>query len=189
MNQSRAVPELTSAEVTQFWQRVDCGARDACWPWNGPRSGDYGFTKVRGQVHRAHRIALSLSIRDELTGFVACHSCDNPPCCNPAHLWKGTNRENILDRVRKGRTKGIAAVPGEGHPIAKLTVAAVVAIRGEVSRSVGSFAKEYGVTRRTIRDARCGLTWSHVDARHPRYLSLPTQSAPGLETPGDGGRG
>jgi hypothetical protein len=79
------------------------GGDDACWPWNGARDKDgYGLIQVKGNVRRVSRLLLG-----DLDGDLqACHRCDNPPCCNPAHLFVGSNAENHADMVQKGRWRG-----------------------------------------------------------------------------------
>lgn len=88
-----------------FWDRVDRSAGpEACWSWLGRHlKAGYGRLVLLGKHEGAHRIAYSLihgPIQDEL--FI-CHRCDNPPCCNPAHLFEGTHADNMADRRQKGR--------------------------------------------------------------------------------------
>jgi hypothetical protein len=95
----------------RFWPKVDqSGGPDACWPYTGVRNhrgyGQFTVGRVEGQKP-ASRIALELTLGRQLEpGELACHTCDNPPCCNPAHLWLGTNSENMIDAGRKGRIFG-----------------------------------------------------------------------------------
>jgi hypothetical protein len=88
-------------------------------------------------------------------GMHVCHHCDNPPCCNPAHLFLGTNTDNIKDRVAKGRS---------GHTNAKLTPERAHDIRRRYAAG-GIFqrelAAEYGVTRSCVQHVIHGNSWRH----------------------------
>lgn len=87
--------------ATRFWPKVDKSAGpDGCWLWRGARSSSgYGtFNLGGGRYTYAHRFVMG-----DPDGHV-CHRCDNPRCCNPAHLFVGTNSDNIADRVAKGRS-------------------------------------------------------------------------------------
>jgi hypothetical protein len=87
------------------------------------------------------------------------HTCDTPACVNPAHLFLGTNADNMRDMVSKDRAN---VKRGEANPLAKLTVAAVQEIRATkiVRGSISSLAREYGVSRRAISFALRGESWA-----------------------------
>ena len=92
----------------RLWGRVDRSAGpDGCWPWLGclNRTGYGQIADEEGALQLTHRVALSLSLGRPLTAF-ALHHCDNPPCCNPAHLYEGTQADNIRDMVARGRARG-----------------------------------------------------------------------------------
>jgi hypothetical protein len=93
----------------KFWRQVDkSGGPDACWPWTGLRQGHRGgygkfYVSSRKPV-RAHRYAVELVEGHSVPyDLVVMHLCDNPPCCNPAHLRVATQRENHDDMIAKGR--------------------------------------------------------------------------------------
>jgi len=96
---------MNEQDVTRFWSKVKRGTDEECWPWLGRTDKDgYGSFWLDGRNRRAHRVACALSgmaIPDDMCG---CHRCDNPGCCNPAHIFAGTNAENTKDRDRKGRS-------------------------------------------------------------------------------------
>lgn len=91
-----------------FWERVDRRAGvEACWPWTGARSSTgYGSVWVEGRTKGAHRHAYELAMGPIQRGLVLLHTCDNPACCNPAHLVPGTTRDNARDRADKHRGHG-----------------------------------------------------------------------------------
>lgn len=103
------VPEtLTrSPEVlARFWAKVDKRGPDECWEWTAARHdrGGYGLINIGGRVARANRIALEQKLGRPLgPSMKARHSCDNPPCCNPAHLLEGTQADNVADMHSRGR--------------------------------------------------------------------------------------
>lgn len=105
--------------ATRFWAKVERNAADECWPWAGytptptARRLSYGyFYLTKTKKVRAHRVAYELSVGEIPEGLFVCHRCDNPRCCNPAHLWLGTAAENNADRDAKGR----AGPPPGGKP-------------------------------------------------------------------------
>ena len=102
---------MADDKSTRFWSNVRIGAPDECWEWAGARNhSGYGCAWFRADGHRfklAHRVAHYLSSGEFPT--VVMHLCDNPPCCNPAHLRGGTQRDNVADCIRKGRMGGFIA--------------------------------------------------------------------------------
>ena len=98
----------TPAEI--LIDRVDRSSTpDQCWPWTGPTLRDgYGQFNVGGTSYRAHRVAWELTNGPIPDGLEVLHACDNPPCCNPAHLSVGTHAENVADAKRKGKYRKAA---------------------------------------------------------------------------------
>jgi hypothetical protein len=90
----------------RFWAKVDKRGPDECWPWQaGTDDWGYGTFWMHGQYKKAHRVSLEMHDDQPIPeGLLALHSCDNPPCVNPGHLWSGTDLDNRHDAMAKGRT-------------------------------------------------------------------------------------
>lgn len=151
--------------IARFWAKVDRRGGDECWEWKGGRcKRGYGRIRVKNprRIVRAHIFAYQLA-RGRTHGLFVCHSCDNPPCCNPAHLWLGANLDNMADMVRKGRGPR-KDERGERNGNARLTEAQVLLIKqqigaGENNTKIGA---RFGVTHSMVSRIRLGLAWTHV---------------------------
>jgi hypothetical protein len=158
----------------QFWSKVDkSGGPDACWLWARGRTKGYGRLRLGGKLWRAHRLAWQCVHGLLADDIKVLHTCDNPPCCNPAHLYAGTQLDNAADRDSKGRgatgdRNGTHTHPevvrrGEKHRSAKLTEAQVLQIRalyrsGNVTQK--QLASEYGVKRSSIGGITLRQKWA-----------------------------
>lgn len=155
---------MSERERTRFWGKVDRRGDDECWPWKAStfaNSRGYGQHKMSGKNRPAHRVAWEMTFgaipqHDSYHGWCVCHRCDNPRCCNPAHLFLGTTQENTADRHRKGRD---ARVCGSDSVHAKLTPEDVLSIRASSERHC-VLARRHGVAESTIRKVRQSETWT-----------------------------
>lgn len=157
------------------WDHIErLGGPDDCWLWTGGKTAaGYGAMKTDlGDGRRQYGAhVLVVYLRDGVvtrrgSGQVVMHSCDNPLCCNPAHLSVGTPKANSQDMARKRRYHRNHA-RGEALPFSRLTEAQVMEIRALHSRehrSHRSLAREFGVGKTTIEWIVTRRTWRHVDA-------------------------
>jgi hypothetical protein len=94
---------ITSRKSLYFYERFEINA-DGCWVWVIDGKGeDYGQFMVDGKRYKAHRYSYEIHKGAIPEGMYVCHTCDNPPCVNPDHLWLGTNADNVRDMNRKNR--------------------------------------------------------------------------------------
>jgi hypothetical protein len=107
----KPLPALTDELVGRYWKYVDKRGPEDCWPWLGGRNySGRGTFSVNRIGYRAPRIAWMIAHGADPV-LLVCHSCDNPNCVNPAHLWLGTHKDNAQDMVAKGR----AGAPLKSH--------------------------------------------------------------------------
>ena len=133
-----------------------------CIEFHGRRTKKgYGWLCIDGKKWSAHRLSYTLNFGPIPEGMCVCHTCDNPPCINPDHLFLGTNADNVADRVAKGRSRG-GDTKGEAHYKSKLTNDIVRAILLETDVTGRELAKRYGVSYKTISKVRAGRTWKHL---------------------------
>jgi hypothetical protein len=148
------------SDADRFWARVQKGTADECWPW-AKHCNRYGYGTLwsrSGERLLAHRFAYTLAKGEITTGLFVCHTCDNPRCCNPAHLWLGTPKDNNDDKIRKGRGGHLV---GEQISNSKLTTEVVL----KIFRSTEPAAKAaaaYGVSAWTVYDIRAKRRWAHL---------------------------
>lgn len=173
-----------------FAARIRITALDKCWPWIGHRDDDgYGRLHTGNDTRLvASRIAYELFVGQIPEGMLVCHHCDNPPCCNPLHLFIGTVQDNIADRQKKGRqVRGLnhhwythpegrlfgdrnpsrrhpeSRPRGDNHASSKLTSEQVIEIRRRYRKGLAkSLALEFGVGRGRIYQLGKGQGWKHL---------------------------
>jgi hypothetical protein len=167
-----------------FWSKVDRRQPDECWPWRAGRfEYGYGHFKMNGKDWHSHRLAYELSSGEIPAGIFVCHHCDNPPCCNPKHLFLGTPEDNVRDMIDKGRrrfgsfetsrrvingreswSKPNSRMPhGERHYNARLTLEQVAELRAAYAtggvRQV-DLAARYGVDQTHVSRIVRGTKWA-----------------------------
>ena len=145
-----------------FWSRVLRGDPTECWEYVG-KPGKNGYCEVNFERKRdyAHRVAYMLTFPEWDRSDFVLHHCDNRRCANPAHLFHGSQQDNVDDMWNKGRGSGPPR--GELNPDAKLTDAKVREIRRSHLSQV-RLAKLYGVSQGHILAIRQGRKWAHLAA-------------------------
>ena len=133
-----------------FWKRVE--KTETCWNWIGKKDGGgYGVVGWNGRHERTHRVSWMLTRGAIPEGMMVLHHCDNRNCCNPGHLYLGTQAENMRDMADRNRRKGIGL--GEANGRAKLTQAQADTIRllyvsGGTSQQ--KIAKQFGISQNAV---------------------------------------
>ena len=141
----------TEQRIARFWSRVEITNLLSCWEWQSMKDRDgYG---VYGKKHtRSHRYAWSLVYGPIPEGKYILHKCDNPACCNPNHLYLGTQANNMRDKVAHNR-----------HPT-KLTPDNIRTIRklATTEATQASIARTFGVCSTTIHRIVTKKQWAHI---------------------------
>lgn len=149
----------------EFWSHVQRTDLFGCWEWIGkPNKNGYCESVFRGERRYAHRVAYALTFPEWDGKDFVLHRCDNPRCVNPAHLFHGSQKDNVDDMRAKGRARG--APRGSLHPSAKLAPTQVLEIRTSRLGCV-RLARQYGVTKAHITQIKSGLKWGHLPQEGP----------------------
>jgi hypothetical protein len=164
---------VSTSTRDRFWAKVAKGA--GCWLWTGSTSRGYGYVWTGERIETAHRVSWYFAHGPIPEGLLVLHRCDVRACVNLAHLFLGTQRDNVHDAMAKGRhavgdrngarTKPHRRPRGERHGRAKLTEASVRAIRRAYARGAlqSEIAREVGVGQSAVSLIVTGRRWSHVE--------------------------
>jgi len=153
----------TQKDIDRFWSKTIKREIEDCWIWSAScfNSG-YGAFHLRGKIVKAHRFAYILSHGEIPNELEICHKCDNPSCVNPAHLFSGTHKENMLDMHIKGRFVN-TLVPG--NKSAKLTIVQVKEIRFLYSTGAWTqkaLAQKFSVYQTTVSKIIRWESWRDI---------------------------
>lgn len=144
--------------INRFWSRVSIKSDDECWEFQGSgKAIGYGTFWIGDKEIQAHRFALMLQLgRDLQENEQALHHCDNPPCCNPAHLFLGDIATNVADKMAKGRHKTLG----------KLTKQQVQEIRKLYATghwTLRQLSQKYQRSVESLRKVVKGIVWKNID--------------------------
>lgn len=151
---------ISALDRAFFWSKVTAQNKHTCWEWAGRTDQDgYGRCKKFGADQPAHRLAYAFVNGPIGEDEVVRHRCDNPRCCNPLHLELGTHKDNVDDRVCRGRS-----ARGARNGRARLEEEQVVSIERD-PRAATEIAAEYGISPDTVRSIKQHRIWKHLWCR------------------------
>lgn len=145
----------------RLFSKVTKNGKNGCWNWTGGKWRGYGKIALNYKDYYVHRVSYELHNNIKLDKLKeVCHSCDNPACVNPKHLFVGNHKNNMSDAASKNRMPF-----GENHCWSKLDNDKVVFIRKvlkDKSISGTALAKKFGVSHGVIYRAKNRKTWRRV---------------------------
>jgi hypothetical protein len=139
----------------RFWAKVDIKGPAECWLWKGDTlASGYARVSITHDHYIGSRVAWELTYGPIPKDLLACHKCDNPPCCNPNHLFLGTAKDNHNDMVQKGRCKTVKILTDE--------IVFNIRLLHVEGLSNPSIAKKLNISRPTIWDVVNRRCWKHI---------------------------
>jgi hypothetical protein len=134
--------------------KISFDEKTGCWNWTGSvDTGGYGHMRIGDDLVRPHRFSYEHYVGRIPDGHGVLHKCDNRRCCNPAHLFTGTNKDNALDREIKGRGAGSKVTPDQVREIRELKNSGL---------SAKEIAARYNIKYKTIYQITSRHTWKWV---------------------------
>jgi hypothetical protein len=147
----------------RFWSKVKRGAPNECWPWQeGRNEQGYGRFKIGRLNHGAHRVAYLLTTGADPGKEDVLHSCDNPPCCNPAHLSLGDDKRNAAERDARGRAASHAGSHNGRAVLTEETATYAMARLLTGRERQVDIARAFGSSQARISGLWLLKTWRHL---------------------------
>ncbi len=162
--------QVKEKTIERFWSKIKFGEPNECWEWQRSVDGrGYGQFQI-GTLKNPKKVNSHRYVFQCVFGklpsrkILACHTCDNPKCCNPNHLFPGTQKDNMHDAKIKGRISTTSKSCGEANPRSKIKDSDVRVIRkrlaaGETLTAVGS---DYGLKTSATWAIKTRFCWKHV---------------------------
>ena len=158
--------EISEIQKERFWNKVSKDGPTQphmdtpCWEWQGGRNNyNYGITWLAGKTMGAHKAADIITNGDIPDGIQSLHKCDNPPCCNPEHLFRGTQADNIKDARNKKRMwsqsgNGIIAYTRRTQPPSDSTIEIIRFIDSHPHLKLSEIARTFNKSRQRIHQIK-----------------------------------
>jgi len=153
------MPKKYKPVVERFWEKVKINEETGCWEWIANKdSYGYGQFTYNGNTIKAHRLAWKIMYGDIPEGMSVLHKCDNPSCVNYFHLFLGSQKDNMVDMVTKGR-RGIG-----NSRLTKQDVSFIrILLRANIKQEV--ISQFWGVDQKTISNIKRNVAWKHLNKR------------------------
>lgn len=141
--------------IESFLNKISINSDNGCWEWSGYVNVDgYGRISISAQMHLVHRVSY-LFHKGDIGNFYVLHTCDNPKCCNPDHLFLGTHEDNMADRARKKKSK-------LGNKLSKLEVKEIRNILLNGNTTQVRLAQQYRVSQSSISQISTHKAWRNI---------------------------
>jgi len=155
-------PEHQLNKEDHFLSQIKKNENTECWEWTGFLKGGYGYIRVNRKDFAVHRLMFERYKRPIPKNVNVCHSCDNTKCCNPEHLWLGTQQENIKDMINKKRDKKAF---GTKHHRCKINeeIARQIKIKFKEGLNMREIHRTLNISYRIVQHICTGNTWRHIN--------------------------
>jgi HNH endonuclease len=145
-----------------LFSKIIKNKKTGCWEWIGTKKRGYGYMKINGKDKAIHRLLYERYKGKILSEMNVCHTCDNPSCCNPDHLWLGTQTQNIHDCVEKKRDN---KRKGETHLRTKITEKQAIEIKIQYRNGIKPtvICRLMNIPYSTVYKICINENWKHIE--------------------------
>ena len=152
--------------MQRLWDKITKSGDNECWPWTAYRNAcGYGTFQMNGKSLLAHRVVYQLTHGPFPAPMRVLHRCDNPACCNPSHLWLGTQSDNVADMNAKGRNGNVGR---------RMTAEAIAKREVTYARNKSRFGR---ITTEETK-AKMRATWLRNDSHRKRWETRRKKTSP-----------
>jgi len=165
LSPGREVGQIFEEPWVRFFRKIHF--EGDCWIWTGTKNtSGHGRFSYKGKLGIAARFSYEYFVEPLENGLLALHKeiCGNPSCVKPSHLYAGTHKDNVRDRIEWGATAQYGALTGERHGMAKLDEAAIFAIKQMREEGLGpaEISNIFSVGPKQIYYICSGRSWRHL---------------------------
>ena len=166
----------------RLWAYVNIRSDEECWHYLGSiNAGGYGSIVYKDKPYIAHRLSYELTYGEIPEGMLVCHHCDNPPCCNPKHLFLGTQSDNMKDMVSKGRASVQVGVNNTNVKLNEADVYNIHILYSNGYMNMSAISRIFKISVSTVQSILRGRSWPHVKERFDKDIRLKEKRAKELE--------